>query len=852
MTSTEAPVGRHQIIGQRLIGGFLIIALGLGGAGTAYPLLEALIRLMALSVVLWVCVGPQRVLWRGSASAVLCLVAALVLLIVAQIIPLPPSVWHHLPYHAIAEQVDAAAGFDVWRSLSLTPDATGAALPALLPPMAGWLAFMAITGRDRRKLLMQVGLMAVLSASLGLLQAGERDVDGLFPFKTMHRDFGIGLFVNRNHQACFLLMVMPLVLALARLTRRTLWRWAGLAAIILLGLGVIATESRTGLFLLPVVGLAMAFQAGILQSRLKLAAVVLAAAVAIPLLWISPMVQITLHRLSASADDGRFDYWGNTQHVLPDVLPWGAGLGSFRQVYASIEPLGEVGHLFVEHAHDDYLEWLVEAGWPGVAVLAGLLLAIGFGYRQTLRLHVAGSERRALAHAGLIGSLVLIACSLTDYPVRMPALAMLGGVLLALIMPAPVVLARESRGLFRVVGGLAGGVLAIPVILIGVGEHNLLTGNSALAVRLMPWSARAWSARAADQLTARDGAGAAASATLALRAEAMNPDALSALARAYVMQNQQERAGALLLVAAQLGWRDAVVQVWLVDQGVRQGRYDIALRSMDALLRMGALADPFYALMRDMAHQEQGRPALVEVLATRPPWRQGFINILAPDAVDQFADIDALLNDLARAGAGSDERETALMRWAAMAAGHYADVARLWSLAGEKGVIGHPAFDLPLAPLPTQAAPMNWFASPLPGANVNLVQQNGASVANGVAISSDGIATGPVLAQRLVLTPGAYRVALDMRAQDGGADVMPGIRITCESHDAEGLTQEPGLVWSKGANGADKANAAFRIDEGCPSQKLGFILNSSQGRPLAYSVMAIRVERVPTGDARAN
>ena len=89
-------------------------------------------------------------------------------------------------------------------------------------------------------------------------------------------------------------------------------------------------------------------------------------------------------------------------------------------------------------------------------------------------------------------------------------------------------------------------------------------------------------------------------------------------------------------------------------------------------------------------------------------------------------------------------------------------------------------------------------------------------------------------------------------AQDGGADVMPGIRITCESHDAEGLTQEPGLVWSKGANGADKANAAFRIDEGCPSQKLGFILNSSQGRPLAYSVMAIRVERVPTGDARAN
>lgn len=852
MTSTEVSVGTHQIIGQRLIGGFLIIALGVGGAGTAYPLLEALLRLVALSVILWVCVGPLRIRWRGSASAVLCLLAAVVLLVVAQIIPLPPSVWHHLSYHAIAAQVDAAAGLDVWRSYSLTPDVTGAGLLALLPPIAGWLAFIAITDRDRRKLLMLVGLMAVMSAALGLLQAGERDVHGLFPFKTMHRDFGIGFFVNRNHQACFLLMVMPLILALARLTRQTLWRWAGLLAISLLGLGVIATESRTGLFLLPVLGLVMAFQAGILQSRLKLAAVVLAAALVIPLLWVSPMVQFTLHRLSASADDGRLDYWGNTLHVLPDVLPWGTGLGSFRQVYASIEPLGEVGHLFVEHAHNDYFEWLVEAGWPGAAVLIGLLLAIGFGYRQTLRLHIAGSERRALAHAGLIGWLVLMTCSLTDYPVRMPALAMLGGVFLALVMPAPVVLPREARGLFRAIGGLAGGILAIPVLLIAVGDHNLLAGNSVLAVRVMPWSARAWSARAVDQLAAGDGAGAAASATLALRAEAMNPDALSALARAYVMQNRQERAAALLLVGAQLGWRDAVVQVWLVDQGVRQGRYDIALRSIDALLRMGAPADPLYALMRDMAHQEQGRPALTEVLATRPPWRQGFLNILAPDTVDQFADIDALLKDLIRAGAGSDERETALVRWMAMDAGHYADVARLWSLAGEKEVIGYPTFALPLAALPAQAAPMNWFAPPLPGATVNLVQQIGTFMANGVAISSDGIATGPVLAQRLVLTPGAYRVALDTRVQDGVADIMPGLKITCVSQGGEGPSPPLALVWSKAADGADKANAAFTIDEGCPSQILEFILNSSQGRPLAYSVIAIRVERVPTGDARTN
>jgi hypothetical protein len=183
---------------------------------------------------------------------------------------------------------------------------------------------------------------------------------------------------------------------------------------------------------------------------------------------------------------------------------------------------------------------------------------------------------------------------------------------------------------------------------------------------------------------------------------------------------------------------------------------------------------------------------------------------------DQFADIDALLNDLARAGAGSDERETALMRWAAMAAG----ITRMWRVSGRWPVKrgDRPSRLRPAAcPLPTQAAPMNWFASPLPGRMSIWCSRT--ALLYMVAISSDGIATGPVLAQRLVLTPGAYRVALDMRAQDGGADVMPGIRITCRSHDAEGLTQEPGLVWSS-ANGADKANAAFRIDEGCPKSEI--------------------------------
>jgi hypothetical protein len=64
-------------------------------------------------------------------------------------------------------------------------------------------------------------------------------------------------------------------------------------------------------------------------------------------------------------------------------------------------------------------------------------------------------------------------------------------------------------------------------------------------------------------------------------------------------------------------------------------------------------------------------------------------------------------------------------------------------------------------------------------------------------------------------------------AQDGGADVMLGTDHL-QSYDAEGQTQEPGLVWSS-ANGADKANAVVIDDEWRPSQKLGPVLNHRKG-----------------------
>ncbi len=106
-----------------------------------------------------------------------------------------------------------------------------------------------------------------------------------------------------------------------------------------------------------------------------------------------------------------------------DHLPLGSGLGSFQTVYFSVEPLSQVSGVYFNHAHNDYLELLLEAGLPG-AVLFGLFLA-------WLAVRTAGVWiQRAAAGADLAAAasftlLLLLAHSAVDYPLRTEALAVL-------------------------------------------------------------------------------------------------------------------------------------------------------------------------------------------------------------------------------------------------------------------------------------------------------------------------------------------------------------------------------------------------------------------------------------------
>jgi O-antigen ligase len=91
--------------------------------------------------------------------------------------------------------------------------------------------------------------------------------------------------------------------------------------------------------------------------------------------------------------------------------------------------LDKVTPNYVNRAHNEYLELLIETGVPGIAVLAVFVSAIG------ARLILALRKKRPFGIFGLPAGLAILLVglhSIVDYPLRTQSLAVLFGVILAL------------------------------------------------------------------------------------------------------------------------------------------------------------------------------------------------------------------------------------------------------------------------------------------------------------------------------------------------------------------------------------------------------------------------------------
>jgi O-antigen ligase len=267
----------------------------------------------------------------------------------------------------------------------------------------------------------------------------------LYWFRDMHYGgIPFGPYVNRNHFAGFVELILPLALVplvLGRV-RRERWPIVGLFAVVPIG-ALFLSVSRGGIVSfgveLTVLALVMIQRRAMGRQLFAGAVVLLLALLMVSWLGVGQLQQrfSSFQPLEATAGKRasmRQDTW---QIFLHHPLS-GTGLGTLQIVYPAYESLYD-GKI-VNHTHNDYLEALAETGLLGGLCCTWFLVAL---VSQSLKRlpEINHSFAGALQLSGLVACSGFLVHSLVDFNLHIPSNALLFFLMAHLaaseIQPAP-------------------------------------------------------------------------------------------------------------------------------------------------------------------------------------------------------------------------------------------------------------------------------------------------------------------------------------------------------------------------------------------------------------------------------
>jgi len=427
------------------------LALSVFAFGGTEKVSFGIVQLLFFGVASFIVVRATDSVFRLSAKAV-AVPVVLSGIVLLQLCPFPESWLHHF-VGCETSIVGMRTGY-----LSFEPYATRTRLLILLACfVAFYFAQIISQNRGRRKcFIASLIALGTFEAFYGLVQylTGWQQI---FTYvKKFDLEEATGTYINRNHYAGFLEMILPLSLSLvfyeyARLrgNRRSSMNFRKLIAksslqrlVLSLSIAVILCAalafSRSRMGILSAACSVLVIFALITISKFHGRAGSLMAAIFVVLsialaVWIGPGPIVS--RFQNVGDEyslggpSRVSIWRDAFPLIQHH-PWiGTGLGTFPIAYT----VGQAEFLtqLVNHAHNDYLEIVTDLGIPAVLVLfASILLILAHAVRAFL--FGEGDFERVVA-LGCVGSIVAVLLhSFADFNLYIPANALLFSIILGL------------------------------------------------------------------------------------------------------------------------------------------------------------------------------------------------------------------------------------------------------------------------------------------------------------------------------------------------------------------------------------------------------------------------------------
>lgn len=414
---------------------YLTLCLLFGGSSSGGVLVNMALQLLGVSLIVAIVVSGRTFKFVRSERHLVLLGAGVALIGLLQLIPLPPALWTHL-----GGRGQIAHGFAMinaplpWLPISLWPAATVSTVLGLVPPLT-IVVLLVFGGVESLKFFAwALVLLTAVGFLIGFAQLAGGQQSPFYFYHVTNRDQLVGWFANSNHMATLGVMALPFLAALAGRAgqgrheiSRNAGKYAALACVTgFIILGVVADGSAAGILLLGVslvgsflllrterAGLALPVVAGV---------AVTAVALFVAIAFYSPLLKGFGETDLGVGAGSRLDIYGGVARAMLAFAPMGTGLGSFLLVYPGFMKEVVATPLYVNHAHSDYLEFLLETGVAGAVLIMVFLL---WWARQTFFAWRDGGTRARFARAASIASALVMAHSLVDYPIRTAAIATL-------------------------------------------------------------------------------------------------------------------------------------------------------------------------------------------------------------------------------------------------------------------------------------------------------------------------------------------------------------------------------------------------------------------------------------------